>query len=105
VQIWRVWTHDPHTVLISERAHRSEDNVLPLRSATANYRKTPERSYRSLRFFPLGAGRSDRVGFLGEAQIDKFANINSTRHRRLQQAKVRLPGLGGAQEIAGFAAR
>jgi glutaconate CoA-transferase subunit B len=48
----------------------------------------------------LQAGRID-VGFLGAAQIDRFANINTTvvgaDYRR---PKVRLPGAGGAPEIA-----
>jgi len=48
----------------------------------------------------LQAGRID-VGFLGAAQIDRYGNINTTvvgpdyRH-----PKVRLPGAGGAPEIA-----
>jgi glutaconate CoA-transferase, subunit B len=48
----------------------------------------------------LQSGRVD-VGFLGAAQIDRFGNINTTivggdyRH-----PKVRLPGAGGAPEIA-----
>jgi len=46
------------------------------------------------------------VGFLGGAQIDRYGNINATvvgtdyRH-----PKVRLPGSGGAQEIAAWANR
>jgi glutaconate CoA-transferase subunit B len=41
------------------------------------------------------------LGFLGAAQIDKFANINSTViGGTYQRPKVRLPGAGGAQEIA-----
>jgi glutaconate CoA-transferase, subunit B len=48
----------------------------------------------------LQPGRID-VGFLGAAQIDRFANINTTivgdDYRR---PKVRLPGAGGAPEIA-----
>jgi glutaconate CoA-transferase subunit B len=41
------------------------------------------------------------LGFLGAAQIDKYANINSTViGGTYQKPKVRLPGAGGAQEIA-----
>ena len=40
------------------------------------------------------------VGFLGGAQIDRFANINSTVIGAYEQPKVRLPGAGGAPEIA-----
>jgi glutaconate CoA-transferase subunit B len=45
-------------------------------------------------------GRID-VGFLGAAQIDKFANINTTVvGDDYAHPKVRLPGAGGAPEIA-----
>ena len=47
----------------------------------------------------LQAGRID-VGFLGAAQIDRFANINTTVIGDYDQPKVRLPGAGGAPEIA-----
>src|SRR3954452_16721853 len=44
-------------------------------------------------------GRID-VGFLGAAQIDRFANINATVVGDYASPKVRLPGAGGAPEIA-----
>jgi glutaconate CoA-transferase subunit B len=44
-------------------------------------------------------GRID-VGFLGAAQIDKYANINTTVVGDYNHPKVRLPGAGGAPEIA-----
>src|SRR6185436_9255568 len=40
------------------------------------------------------------VGFLGGAQLDRFANINSSVIGDYQRPKVRLPGGGGAPEIA-----
>src|SRR5512134_1592966 len=40
------------------------------------------------------------VGFLGGAQIDRFGNINTTVIGDYQRPKVRLPGSGGAAEIA-----
>lgn len=40
------------------------------------------------------------IGFLGAAQIDKFANINTTVIGEYERPKVRLPGGGGAPEIA-----
>jgi glutaconate CoA-transferase subunit B len=40
------------------------------------------------------------VGFLGGAQIDRYANINSTVIGDYQHPRVRLPGAGGAPEIA-----
>lgn len=47
----------------------------------------------------LQAGRID-VGFLGAAQIDRYANINTTVIGPYDDPKVRLPGAGGAPEIA-----
>jgi glutaconate CoA-transferase subunit B len=47
----------------------------------------------------VGGGRID-VGFLGAAQIDRFCNINTTVIGPYDDPKVRLPGAGGAPEIA-----
>ncbi len=47
----------------------------------------------------LQGGRID-VGFLGGAQIDKYGNINSTIIGQYKTPKVRLPGSGGACDIA-----
>src|SRR3954451_12652242 len=44
-------------------------------------------------------GRID-VGFLGAAQIDRYGNINTTVVGEYEHPKVRLPGAGGAPEIA-----
>jgi glutaconate CoA-transferase, subunit B len=46
-----------------------------------------------------------QVGFLGGAQIDRFGNINSTVIGPYTNPKVRLPGSGGACEIAIHAER
>jgi glutaconate CoA-transferase subunit B len=40
------------------------------------------------------------VGFLGGAQVDRFGNLNSTVIGKYAHPKVRLPGSGGATEIA-----
>ena len=50
----------------------------------------------------LQTGRID-IGFLGAAQIDRFANINTTVIGSYEDPKVRLPGAGGAPEIAASA--
>ena len=47
----------------------------------------------------LQAGRID-VGFLGAAQIDRYANLNTTAIGPYDDPTVRLPGAGGAPEIA-----
>ena len=45
------------------------------------------------------------VGFLGAAQIDRRGNINTTVVGAYDKPKVRLPGSGGAAEIAAHAKR
>ena len=47
----------------------------------------------------LQAGRVD-VGFLGAAQIDRHGNLNSTVIGEYDAPTTRLPGAGGAPEIA-----
>jgi glutaconate CoA-transferase subunit B len=47
----------------------------------------------------IGAGRIE-VAFLGAAQVDRFANLNSTVIGDYEHPKARLPGAGGAPEIA-----
>jgi glutaconate CoA-transferase subunit B len=52
----------------------------------------------------LQGGRVD-VGFIGGAEIDRYGNVNTSYiggHRRM---KVKLPGSGGAADIAGMAKR
>ena len=45
------------------------------------------------------------VGFLGGAQVDRYGNINTTVVGDYEHPKVRLPGSGGAPEIAIHAKR
>jgi glutaconate CoA-transferase subunit B len=45
------------------------------------------------------------VGFLGGAQVDRWGNINTTVIGDYARPKVRLPGSGGASEIAAHARR
>ena len=52
----------------------------------------------------IGGGRID-VGFLGASQIDRLGNINTTVIGDYDEPKVRLPGAGGAPEIAASAGR
>jgi glutaconate CoA-transferase subunit B len=46
-----------------------------------------------------------QIGFLGGAQVDRFGNINTTVVGPYGEPKVRLPGSGGASEIAAHAQR
>jgi glutaconate CoA-transferase subunit B len=47
----------------------------------------------------IGAGRVE-VAFLGAAQVDRFANLNTTVIGDYERPRTRLPGAGGAPEIA-----
>jgi len=47
----------------------------------------------------IGAGRIE-VAFLGAAQVDPYGNLNSTVIGDYEHPRVRLPGAGGAPEIA-----
>ncbi|SEQ26021.1 glutaconate CoA-transferase subunit B [Faunimonas pinastri] len=52
----------------------------------------------------LQGGRVD-IGFLGTAEIDAFGNLNSTVIGAYRKPRVRLPGSGGANDIASMAKR
>ena len=52
----------------------------------------------------LQRGLAD-VAFLGGAQIDEFANVNSTVIGDYDRPKVRFPGSGGANDLASHASR
>src|SRR5687767_3874470 len=54
--------------------------------------------------YVLQRGHID-VGFLGAAQIDRHGNLNTTIIGSYDAPKVRLPGSGGAPEIAAHAKR
>lgn len=52
--------------------------------------------------FYLQRGLVD-VGFMGAAQVDRFGNLNSTVIGDYRRPKVRMPGSGGAADIASLA--
>jgi glutaconate CoA-transferase subunit B len=62
--------------------------------------ETPRAAALDRRRRAFGKGGRIDVGFLGAAQIDKFANINSTVIGDYDKPKTRLPGAGGAPAIA-----
>jgi glutaconate CoA-transferase subunit B len=95
-------THAPDTVLIYESgAIGTKPSVLPLSIGDGELAETADAvvSVPEIFAYWLQGGRVD-VGFLGAAQIDKYANINSTVIGDYRNPKVRLPGAGGAPEIA-----
>ncbi len=52
----------------------------------------------------LQSGRVD-VGFIGGAEVDRFANVNSSYIGDFRAPKVKLPGSGGAPDIAAMSKR
>jgi len=78
--------------------------VLPLSIGDGNLAETADTVVSTPEIFRywLQGGRVD-VGFLGAAQIDRFANINTTVIGDYKKPHTRLPGAGGAPEIASCA--
>jgi glutaconate CoA-transferase, subunit B len=98
-------THAPRTVLIYESGTiGSKPPTLPLSIGDGELAETADAvvSVPEIFNYWLQGGRID-VGFLGAAQIDRFANLNSTVIGDYEKPKVRLPGGGGAPEIAAMA--
>jgi glutaconate CoA-transferase, subunit B len=95
-------THAPGCVLIYESGTiGAKPAHLPLSIGDGELAETADAvvSVPEIFGYWLQGGRVD-VGFLGAAQIDRFANLNSTVIGDYEHPKVRLPGAGGAPEIA-----
>jgi glutaconate CoA-transferase subunit B len=95
-------THAPDIVLIYESGTLgTKPSVLPLSIGDGELCETALTTVSVPEMFRywLQGGRIT-VGFLGGAQIDKFANLNTTVVGPYDKPKVRLPGGGGAPEIA-----
>jgi glutaconate CoA-transferase subunit B len=94
--------HAPQITLIYESGTiGTRPDVLPLSIGD------PELSMTALTTVPVAEmfqywlqGGRISIGFLGGAQIDRFANINSTVIGSYEHPRIRLPGAGGAPEIA-----
>ena len=98
-------THAPQLVLIYESGTLgTRPRVLPLSIGDGELADTATCVVPLPEIFAhyLQRGRVD-VGFLGAAQIDRFGNLNSTVIGEYQRPRVRLPGAGGAPEIASHA--
>jgi glutaconate CoA-transferase subunit B len=95
-------THAPNLTLIYESGTLgTRPSVLPLSIGDGELAETALCTVSVPEMFAywLQGGRIS-VGFLGGAQIDRFANINSTVIGSYEKPSVRLPGGGGAPEIA-----
>lgn len=98
-------THAPGLVLIYESGTiGTRPAVLPLSIGDGELAETAVCVVPLPEIFSdyLQAGRID-VGFLGAAQIDRFGNLNSTVIGPYARPRTRLPGAGGATEIAAHA--
>jgi glutaconate CoA-transferase subunit B len=95
-------THAPGLVLIYESGTiGAKPHQLPLSIGDGILAETADAvvSVPEIFNYWLQPGRID-VGFLSAAQIDKFGNINTTAIGDYRDPAVRLPGSGGAPEIA-----
>jgi glutaconate CoA-transferase subunit B len=98
-------THAPDIVLIYESGTiGTRPDVLPLSIGDGELAETASFVVPLPEVFShyLQAGRVD-VGFLGAAQIDRYGNLNSTVIGNYAAPRTRLPGAGGAPEIAAHA--
>ena len=95
-------THAPGITLIYESGTiGTAPDVLPLSIGDGELCDTALTTVSVTEMFRywLQGGRIT-VGFLGAAQLDRFGNINTTVIGPYGKPKVRLPGGGGAPEIA-----
>jgi glutaconate CoA-transferase subunit B len=95
-------THAPNCVLIYESGTiGAKPKHLPLSIGDGELAETADAvvSVPEIFSYWLQGGRVD-VGFLGAAQIDRYGNLNSTVIGSYDKPSVRLPGGGGAPEIA-----
>jgi glutaconate CoA-transferase, subunit B len=95
-------THAPGLVLIYESGTiGAKPGWLPLSIGDGVLAETADAvvSVPEIFNYWLQPGRID-AGFLGAAQLDRFANINTTVVGPYDDPKARLPGAGGASEIA-----
>jgi glutaconate CoA-transferase, subunit B len=95
-------THAPRIQLIYESGTLgTKPEILPLSIGDGELCETALTTVSVPEVFRywLQGGRIS-VGFLGGAQVDRFGNLNSTVIGDYAKPKVRLPGSGGATEIA-----
>ncbi len=95
-------THAPEITLIYESGTLgTAPDILPLSIGDGELCQTSTTTVSVPEMFRywLQGGRIT-IGFLGGAQIDPFGNLNSTVIGDYHKPDVRLPGAGGAAEIA-----
>ena len=95
-------THAPDVVLIYESGTiGTKPDILPLSIGDGELVETADFvvSVPEIFRYWLQGGKVG-IGFLGAAQLDRFGNINTTVIGEYASPKIRLPGAGGAPEIA-----
>lgn len=95
-------THAPDLKLVYESGTlETRPRVLPLSIGDGDLCETALTTVSVPEIFQywLQGGRMT-VGFLGGAQVDRFGNLNTTVIGKYSRPVVRLPGSGGASEIA-----
>jgi glutaconate CoA-transferase subunit B len=95
-------THAPDITLIYESGTiGTKPDILPLSIGDGELCDTALTTVAVPEMFRywLQGGRIT-IGFLGGAQIDRYGNLNTTVVGDYRRPKVRLPGAGGAPEIA-----
>jgi glutaconate CoA-transferase subunit B len=100
-------THTPELILIYESGVvGAEPSRLPLSIGDPALISGALMSGSMLDLFQylLQGGRVE-VAMLGTAQVDRYGNLNTTAVGPYQKPKVRLPGSGGAAEIAANAGK
>tara|TARA_B100000700_G_scaffold267573_1_gene307491 strand:+ start:483 stop:1271 length:789 start_codon:yes stop_codon:yes gene_type:complete len=95
-------THAPDVVLIYESGTlQTKPEVLPLSIGDGELAETALTTVSVPEMFRYWLqGGKINLGFLGTAQIDRYCNLNTTLIGDYTAPKVRLPGGGGAPEIA-----
>ena len=94
--------HNPELVLVYESGTiGAEPFRIPLSIGDGELAETADTvvSVPEIFNYWIGPGRIE-VAFLGAAQIDRYANLNSTVIGDYDKPRTRLPGAGGAPEIA-----
>jgi glutaconate CoA-transferase subunit B len=94
--------HNPHLVLVYESGTiGAKPFHIPLSIGDGELAETADAvvSVPEMFNYWIGPGRVE-VAFLGAAQVDRLGNLNSTVIGDYEHPKTRLPGAGGAPEIA-----
>ncbi len=98
--------HNPRLVLVYESGTiGAKPTRIPLSIGDGELAETADAvvSVPEMFNYWIGTGRIE-VAFLGAAQVDRHGNLNSTVIGDYDAPRTRLPGAGGAPEIAAFCA-